>query len=503
MTISGVSSQSAMQIQSLLNLDKQLTDLQRQLSTGQKTDTYAGLGLQSGLAMGLRTQLSTIQGYDTTISTVNTRLSLAQSALTQIDSSVQTVQGTARGSTFSIGATGQTIDQQSAFGQLEIIIDALNTQDGDQYLFSGKTPDQQPVTAASMLLDGDATHAGLKQLIAERNQADLGTTGLGRLQIGGAGAVASLAEDSVSPFGFKLAGVGTTIAGATLSQPSGSPPQEAIDLTAATPADGDTVTFNLNLPDGTSETLTLTATTSTTPGPNQFTIGADPAATAGNLRTALNTALTTLAGTSLAAASAIAAANNFFNADAADPPQRVAGPPFATATALVAGTSANTVTWYNGDAGTDPARQTATARVDPQISVSIGMRANEPALRSALANIATFAAMSFSASDPNAQGSYQALTQRLATNLTPQQGVQKISDIEAEIAGAQTAVAAASDRHQQTVKSVTDLLQSIQGVDDNEVGAQLLTLQTQLQASLQTTVLLAHMTLVDFLGTTG
>ena len=66
---------------------------------------------------------------------VTTRLSIAQSALTQIDKSAQTVRNAARNGAFNLNASGQTNDQQLAFGQFEIIIDALNTQIGNQYLF--------------------------------------------------------------------------------------------------------------------------------------------------------------------------------------------------------------------------------------------------------------------------------------------------------------------------------------------------------------------------------
>ena len=45
---------------------------------------------------------------------------------------------------------------------------------------------------------------------------------------------------------------------------------------------------------------------------------------------------------------------------------------------------------------------TATARVDPSISVSYGARANEQGLRSIVQNVATLAAVSFSPNDPNA-----------------------------------------------------------------------------------------------------
>jgi hypothetical protein len=46
---------------------------------------------------------------------------------------------------------------------------------------------------------------------------------------------------------------------------------------------------------------------------------------------------------------------------------------------------------------------------------------------------------------------------------------------------------------------LTDLLQNVEGVSQDDVGAQILSLQTSLQASLQTTALLSKMSLVNFL----
>ena len=54
MAINGVSSQTSVAVQSLLDMRSQLDDLQRQLGTGQKADTYAGLGIDRGLAVGLQ-----------------------------------------------------------------------------------------------------------------------------------------------------------------------------------------------------------------------------------------------------------------------------------------------------------------------------------------------------------------------------------------------------------------------------------------------------------------
>ena len=58
--------------------------------------------------------------------------------------------------------------------------------------------------------------------------------------------------------------------------------------------------------------------------------------------------------------------------------------------------------WYTGENGTDSARSTATARVDPSITVSYGMRANEQGIRWIVQNIAALAAVTYSPTDPNA-----------------------------------------------------------------------------------------------------
>src|SRR5690606_13804260 len=140
----------------------------------------------------------------------------------------------------------------------------------------------------------------------------------------------------------------------------------------------------------------------------------------------------------LAAASAVAAGDNFFNTDADHPPQRVGGsPPFTNATALVDGTPANTVQWYKGDAATGDPRATAMAQADNSIAVSYGARANEEALRTAVQNVAVFAATSFSGADPDAAARYGALQQRLAVRLGGNASQQQVSDIGAELATVQ------------------------------------------------------------------
>jgi flagellin-like hook-associated protein FlgL len=499
MSITGPGSITAANVLAQTSLMNQLDTLSTELGTGQAAQTYSGLGSQAGVAVSLGQQLSAVNSYSSAATTVGTTLTVAQSVLTQLDSSRTTMQqNVIQQGAFSLNGNGQTLVQTQAATQLDQVLSLLNTQVGNNYLFSGSATDQPSVAATSDILNGTGTQAGLTQVINERLQADQGANGLGRLVIPApSGSTVSISEDVAgSPFGFKLAGVSSSLTGATVTGPTGSPAAISIAL-GSNPNAGDSIQFSLTLPDGTSQTISLQATTASPPGTNQFTIGATPAATATNLQTALTSAVGTLDQTALPAASAIAAANNFFNSNR---PQRVAGPPFDSATSLVNGTTANTVFWYTGENGSTAARQTATAEVGPSMSISYGMRANEQAISSLVANVAVLAATTYSASDPNAAASYQALSRKVAANLDEPSGTQSIANIEADLASAQTTVSNAGKINTATQSTLQDMLQSIEGVNQTQVGEQVLNLQNTLSASLSLTARLAQLSLVNYLA---
>src|SRR5215468_373065 len=493
MSISGVGSRSALTVQSLVDMRAQLDELQRQLASGKKSTTYAGLGVDRGFTVGLRSQASSLQAFGDTITQVDFRLNVAQTSLTRIGAiSDQVRSSTLLGAT--IDSSGSTVAQSSANAEVNELLSLFNTQAGDRYLFAGRAIDKPAVETFDHIMNGDGARAGFKQVVDERRQADVGS-GLGRLVITAPTATSvQVAEDAVSPFGFKLASVTSGLTGATVTGPSGSPATASVDLTT-NPNDGETIKYQFTLPDGSSETLTLAATSSTTPGANQFAIGATPAATAANLQAALTTAVGKLADTSLTAASAVAAGNDFFG----NPPQRVVGRTFTTATAQVAGTSADTVSWYIGEDGPDPARGTATARIDTDITVSYGLRANEQGLRWVMQNVAALAAVTYSPTDPNSGARANALNERIGTNLNVPVGTQTVESIATELSGAQAALGTATDRHTQTNNTITDLLGQIEGVSNEQVGTEILALQTRLQASLQTTSMLYKLSLVNYM----
>ena len=303
-----------------------LTNLSTQLATGEKSTTYSGMGSNEGFAIAARSQLSNISAFTNTITNVNTIINAANTALQALSNISSTVQNDASATPQDLSSTGQTIGQQNASAEFSSIVGILNTQAGDRYLFSGSAINTPAVADVNSILNGSGTQAGLKQVIAERAQAD-GTTGLGRLVLSpGRDNPAprpptsfSIAEDVAgSPFGLKLNSVSSTLTGATVTGPSGSPSGISVSLGTTNPNPGDQISITFNLPDGTTESVQLTAS-NTTPAPaDSFAIATcpatpDAATTAANLNNALNTAIGTLANTSLVAASAIEAGNDFFD----------------------------------------------------------------------------------------------------------------------------------------------------------------------------------------------
>jgi flagellar hook-associated protein 3 FlgL len=609
--------------QSLLNLNNQLTTLQSQLTTGKKSTSYAGMGVNEGFAIAARAQLANISAFSDTMSNINTNIGIANTALQSMVDIGTTVLNSANSSMQGLNSAGQTIAQQTATSQLSSMLGILNMQAGDRYLFSGSAINTPSVASIDDILNGTTTQAGLKQVISERQQAD-GTTGLGRLVITSPTATSvQVAEDVAgSPFGLKLSAISSSLTGATVTGPAGSPAAVSIDLGATNPNNGDKVSFAFTLPDGTTESIQLTASSATPPPVGSFAIGANSTVTSANLKAALNTAIGTLANTSLVAASAVAAGNDFFSSagtatgsvvnnkaaipapitgatllsgaastdslatnfaagdtitvngtpitfvasgatgnnqlnvtdsvqtlltkidsitgtstpsaisggvialhtdDAANltvtssnsaafaalgfpatatatlPPLRVSGSPLSAATSLVSGTPANTISWYTGEAGPGPARATATARVDQSVTVQYGARANETAIRSQLQTLAVFAAVTTSAANPNAALQVSALSQRVAQNLAQQPGQQTIEDIQSDFATAQLTMKDATARQTQAQGMLQGIVDQAENVSPDQVASQILALQTALQASYQTTAMLAQLSLTKYL----
>lgn len=481
----------------------ELNDLLRQLDTGKRSTTYAGLGIDRRTSLDINGKLSSLDSWLTGIDRADVNLKLATQSVENFYKLTTETKSDARPDSYVPSSTGRSGPQLLAEEKFKQALDMLNMDVDGRYLFSGRSSDVQPVADFSLIMDGDgAGRVGLKQLITERKEADLGTTGLGRLTAGGAGTTATISEEAGNlNYGFKLTGATTDSAALVPTYTAGPPADLSVNV-AGQPLPGEKLTITLDLPDGTKEQVVLTARAPGSDGdPNStFEIGADPNATAANLRASITAALGKEAKTSLSAASAEVAAENFFAGSPSNPPLRIPGPPFATATAAPApGTDANTVIWYRGDDGPGDPRSTSTVQADQGQTVGIGARANEEAFRIGLAQFAIFATETFDANDPNAKAGYEALAERVSNRIGYADGEQKPSEIIVELGSAQTALDQASDRHKATKGYLQTTLDGVENITTEEVAVQILALQTRLQASYQTTSMLSQLHLTNYL----
>lgn len=298
------------------NINQQLTDLSTQLSTGKLSQNYSGMGTNEGFAIASRAQLSNIAAYTDTMTNVNVNINLANTALQSLTTIRNTVQTGASSTAQDLNLNGQSIAQSTAAAQFASMVGVLNTQSGNRYLFSGTAYNTPSVADSGTIINGTTTQAGLKTVMAERQSADVGANGMGRLvQTQPTPSSVTVSEDVAgSPFGLKISAVSSTLTGATVTGPSGSPVSFSVDLNGVNPNPGDKLSVQFTLPDGSTEQIDLTASSATPTPDGSFAIDAStPNNTAANLNTVLSTAIQKLANTSLVAASAVTAGDNFFN----------------------------------------------------------------------------------------------------------------------------------------------------------------------------------------------
>lgn len=474
-----------------------LLDLQRQLGTGRVSETYGGLGSGRVTSLDLRAKISSMEGYRQTIETVSLRISFMNQSLTRIDEVARDARSDIRASNFDLAGATQTPQQGIAAAQFDEVIALMNTELSGRYLFAGTETNQPATESVTNILNGEGGRDGVNQVIAERKAADAGADGRGRLTIGpAAGASLTVAEDGDHPFGFKLASVTTTVDGATATETAGPPASWQLDFTT-NPTPDAIVRYDLDLPDGSRETITLSAS-SDGAASGSFEIGADPAATMANLEAALAVEIEALAASDLDAASAVTASRSFFSTDPSNPPQRVDGAPPETATALIDATDADTVSWYLGETGGTP-RNSAIARVDDGITAGYGVRADETAFGDILAGLAAFATEIYTPGDEAERDRYTALTSRVADQLTFAPGDPSIQAIQSRLVAAESTIGKADERHVQAIGLATTSLEGVEAVDQNEVAVEVLMLQTRLQATYETTAIISQLNLVNFL----
>ncbi len=310
--------------------------------------------------------------------------------------------------------------------------------------------------------------------------------------------IVAIKEDGAHPFGFKLSTLSSTSSAVSLTSPNGTPSSLEVQFTG-TLTSGETINIGLTLPDGESHTIEFKAVSGVPSAAGEFQIDADVNITAANFSQAINDELLRLKNTILEASSTYAAADNFFNAQG-DDIMRVDGPPFDSATALIAATPANTVDWYVGEDSAN-ARQSVRGRVDESTTVNYGVQANETGILDLVRALAALSVEDYPAGDSSANDRFNEMTSKQLTRLAESNNSKagSIELISLELGIAKATSGNAKERHVNYQVQLANMLAEIEEAPIEEVAMELLSLQTRLQASYQTMSVVSQLTLVNFI----
>jgi flagellar hook-associated protein 3 FlgL len=127
---------------SLMKLQSQLTDAQKEVTTGRYADVGATLGGKTGQSVSLRQEQTRLQAMMDSNGPVATRLEATQSALKAIGQDAQSFLNQ-----LAAAPNGniQNLLQGEAKSSLSTLIGTLNTQINGAYLFAGINADVKPI----------------------------------------------------------------------------------------------------------------------------------------------------------------------------------------------------------------------------------------------------------------------------------------------------------------------------------------------------------------------
>lgn len=125
----------------------QLDTLNTEVSTGLKSETYAGIAADAGHLVDFRAQAARQQDFINTINTVSSRMQVMDLALSHIQDQVQKFTALIPNAAFN-GQQPDIVAQAKLL--LQQVAGFLNTQDGTRYVFSGVDSTTPPVDLASL-----------------------------------------------------------------------------------------------------------------------------------------------------------------------------------------------------------------------------------------------------------------------------------------------------------------------------------------------------------------
>ena len=468
--------------QTVTRLQAEMAQAQNQLATSKRAETHGGLGRTASQSLSLRADLNRIEQNTKTIAIAQTRMEVMQTTFDRTRENAENLSLDALTGAHQNDVRLPTL-QVTADAMLGETLGMMNRTVGGRYIFGGSRTDVPPAVDMDTVLHGDPKTGrfGLVQQIADRARADqvddaTAPGGLATAVDTTAGTV-TLTDVRRDGFGFTIEQVTSSAGIDVTTGQSATDTSVTLDNLGALDAD-DTVTVVVGLPDGETAEITVTAD-----GPL--------AGRAQNLHAAIDRELAALAGTDLAAASALRASADFFETT---PPKVVRfqadGAPVLEEDDAA---SPRAVWWYAGSTGDDPRGEVA-AELDEGTTIRYGVRADEPALSRTLSRVAVFSAVPF---DDAETDMYRALADKAGRGL--QEAMGDTERLINEIGAIQEVTETVDDRNQ-TVKLLAETqLGDIEGIDPYEVTTRLLAFETQLQASYQVTSRLSGLSLVNVL----
>ncbi|WP_299474327.1 flagellar protein [uncultured Roseibium sp.] len=511
MTFSTITTSRSYLTQQLSALNNQLSDKTTQLATGKVGTTYGEIGDSRLLDIQLTQKVSLIESYQETITISNLHLETLSLSLERLESIRQDSKSAMDTNDFILQNDGQTQTQSRAELLLTETLNILNTEIAGYYIFGGTDAISDPVAALDAILDGTTGADGLRSYISEYSEANLGAANNGRLTISAlttnyAGAVPTdstftIAEDGAHDFGFDISAVTSTLTNAAITGPLAADPDSFDVQFTGQPNLGETIKLDLTMPPTHTETVSIELTAaSTNEAEGTFAIGADLEETAQNLLTALTAEIENEAQTTLRAVSDEWAGDEFFTTFSGEVPLRVSGPPYSTATTQTSGAS-TTLEWYEGrNTSTTDARADKNAVIDSDLTAQYGVRANETPLKELVQALATFVAADFSGGTSTDEEYYNELSANLRSILQPV-GVDQsgIVDIATDIAITHRTVSLTGERHVQMKSTFEGTIADIEAIDQNQVAAEILQLQNNIEVSYRASSIIFNLSLSDYL----
>jgi flagellar hook-associated protein 3 FlgL len=143
-TFISTSAISAATRSSLMKVQQELADAQKEMTTKRFADVGKTLGFRTGQTISLRQEHSRLTTIIETNTTVSTRLKATQSTLQNLSDNAQNFSKQLLGS--RIGGTNALGIQTDAQNRLDGFLDTMNTTFGDGYMFAGINSDVKPMS---------------------------------------------------------------------------------------------------------------------------------------------------------------------------------------------------------------------------------------------------------------------------------------------------------------------------------------------------------------------